>query len=142
MEKRIVVDTNVLVSAVLSRDGAAREVLRQCLTGAARPLIGNALFLEYEDVLSREELFAKALIDPEERTALLDAVLGVCQWIHISYLWRPNLRDESDNHLVELAVAGNAAWIVTGNTRDFAEGELVFDGFRVVTPGSWLKESD
>ena len=65
--------------------------------------------------------------------------LGVRQWINISYLRRPNLRDESDNHPVELAVAGNAAWIVTGNARDVAEGELVFDGFRVVTPGEWLK---
>ena len=140
MEKRIVVDTNVLVSAVLSRDGAAREVLRQCLTGDARPLIGNAVYLEYEDVMSREELFARAPISPEERTELLDDVLSACQWINISYLWRPNLRDESDNHLVELAVAGNAAWIVTGNARDVAEGELVFDGFRVVAPGVWLKE--
>ena len=139
MQKRIVVDTNVLVSAVLSPDGAAREVLRQCLAGAAQPLIGNALFLEYEDVLSGEELFAEALIGLEERAALMDAVLGVCQWINISYLWRPNLRDEADNHVVELAVAGNAAWIVTGNARDVAEAELVFDGFRVVTPGEWLK---
>ena len=142
MLQRIVVDTNVLVSGILSPDGAAREVLRRCLTGAARPLIGNALFLEYEDVLSREELFAAASIGPEDRTVLLDAVLGVCQWINISYLWRPNLRDESDNHLVELAVAGNAAWILTGNTRDIEVGELIFDGFRVVTPGAWLKEDD
>ena len=135
MVQRIVVDTNVLVSAVLSPDGAARGVLRRCLTGAAWPLIGNALFLEYEDVLSREALFAAAPSGPEDRATLLDAVLGVCQWISISYLWRPNLREESDNHLVELAVAGNAAWIVTGNERDVAAGELVFDGFRVVTPG-------
>ncbi len=56
------------------------------------------------------------------------------QRIIVSYLWRPNLRDESDNHLVELAVAGVAAWIVTGNERDVAAGKLVFDGFRVVTP--------
>ena len=102
---------------------AALAVLRRCLTGAARPMIGNALFLEYEDVLSREGLFAAAPIDPDDRAVLLDAVLGACQWIHISYLWRPNLRDESDNHLVELAVAGNAAWIVTGSERDVAAGE-------------------
>lgn len=132
-------DTNVLVSVVRSSNCAARKVLRQCLAGDAQPLVGNTLFLEYEDVLSREVLFAKALIGPEERTALMDAVLGVCQWINISHLWPPNLPDESDNHLVELAVAGNAAWIVTGNARDVAEGELVFDGFQVVTPGAWLK---
>ena len=68
----------------LSPDGAAREVLRRCLTGAARPLIGNALFLEYGDVLSRETLFATAPIGQEDRAALPDAVLGVCQWINIS----------------------------------------------------------
>ncbi len=142
MENRIVIDTNVLISAVLSPNGAARGALRRCLTGTAQPLIGNALFLEYEDVLAREELFAAAPISPEDRAALLDAVLGVCQWINVSFLWRPNLRDESDNHLIELAVAGNAEWIVTNNEKDFAAGELIFGGFRVVTPGAWLMEDD
>ena len=84
MDQRIVVDTNVPVSAVLPPDGAAREVL------AARPgrrgpaANGNALFLEYGDVLSRETLFATAPIGQEDRAALLDTVLGVCQWINIS----------------------------------------------------------
>ena len=140
MVHRVVIDTNVLVAAVLSPDGAAREVLRRCLTGKAQPLIGNALFLEYEDVLSREDLFAVAPIGREDRAILLDAVLSVCQWINITFLWRPNLPDESDNHLIELAVAGNAELIITSNVRDVAAGELVFDGLRIVTPGAWLKE--
>lgn len=140
MASRIVIDTNVLVSAILSPDGAAREVLRRCLLGEAKPLIGNALFMEYEDVLSRDELFADAPIGSVDRAALLDAVLGVCQWTNISFLWRPNLQDEADNHLIELAIAGNAKWIVTGNVRDFAQGELIFDSFRIVPPGDWLKE--
>ena len=139
MAQRIVVDTNVLVSAILSPDGAAREVLRRCLIGTAQPLISNALYREYEDVLSRAEVFATAPIGSEDREALLDAVLGVCRWVNIAFLWRPNLPDESDNHLVELAIAGNAEWIVTGNTRDIAAGELIFDSFRIVTPGAWLK---
>ena len=136
------IDTNVVVSAILSPDGAAREVLRRCLTGHARPLVGNALFLEYEDVLAREELFSAAPITSDDRAALLDALLSVCEWVHISFLWRPNLADESDNHLIELAIAGNAASIITGNTRDFAAHELVFDSVRIVTPGNWLKEDD
>ena len=135
-------DTNILVSAILSPDGAAREVLRRCLSGSAQPLMSNALFLEYEDVLSRQHLFAAAPIDSSEREALLDAFLGVSQWINIAFLWRPNLPDEADNYLIELAIAGNSKWIVTGNARDVAAGELVFDGFRVVTPGDWLKEND
>jgi len=136
------VDTNILVSAILSPDGAAREVLRRCLNGNVQPLISNALFLEYEDVLSRHHLFAAAPIESSEREALLDALLGVCQWINITFLWRPNLPDEADNHLIELAVAGNSRWIVTGNAKDVAAGELVFDSFRVITPGEWLKEND
>ena len=142
MVRRIVVDTNVLVSAILSPDGAAREVLRRCLTSEVQPLIGNALFLEYEDVLSREELFAAAPIGSEDRAALLNDVLSVCRWVNISFLWRPNLPDESDNHLIELAIAGNAEWIVTGNARDIAAGELIFDSFRIVTPSTWLKGGD
>ncbi len=140
MARRIVVDTNILVSAILSPDGAAREVLRRCLTGKYLPLIGNALFLEYEDVLSREKLFAAAPIGPEDRETLLDAFLGTCRWIEIAFLWRPNLPDEADNHLIELAVAGNATAIVTHNARDLAAGELAFDGFRIVAPGDLLKE--
>ena len=87
-------------------------------------------------------MFATAPIGPEDRVARVDAVLGVCQGINIWYLWRPKLPDESDNHLIELVVAGNAAWIVTGNVRDIAPVEQVFDGFRVVTSGAWLKEED
>ena len=142
MVRRIVVDTNVLVSAILSPDGAAREVLRRCLTGEVQPLIGNALFFEYEDVLSREELFAAAPIGSEDRAALLNDVLSVCRWVNISFLWRPNLPDESDNHLIELAIAGNAEWIVTGNARDIAAGELISDSVHIVTPSAWLKGGD
>ena len=138
--KRVAIDTQVLVSAILSPGGAAGEVLRRCLSGHARPLVGNALFLEYEDVLAREELFTAASITSNDRAELLDAPLSVCEWVDVTFLWRPNLRDESDNHLIELAIAGNAESIITGNTRDFSAGELVFDSLRVVTPGNWLKE--
>ncbi|MDE0254672.1 MAG: PIN domain-containing protein, partial [Rhodospirillaceae bacterium] len=103
-------------------------------------LIGNALFLEYEDVLSREKLFAAAPVDPADLEALLDAFLGACQWIEIAFLWRPNLPDEADNHPVELAVAGNASEIVTHNAGDLAAGDLAFDGIRIVAPGDLLKE--
>lgn len=85
-------------------------------------LIGNALFPENQDVLVREELFAAAPTSPEDRAVLLDAVFGDCLWIGVALFRRLNFRDTSDIHLIELAVAGNAAWIVTGNGKDFAVG--------------------
>ena len=87
-------------------------------------------------------MFAGTPLGSDDRAALLDAVLGTCEWVNIAFLWRPNLPDESDNHLIELAIAGNATWIVTGNTKDFAAGELVFDTLRIATPGAWLKGDD
>jgi putative PIN family toxin of toxin-antitoxin system len=135
--RRIVVDTNVLVSAILSPERAARVVLRLSLESRVRPLIGNALFAEYEDVLGRDALFARAPIGAADRAALLDAFLGVCEWVAIAFLWRPNLRDEADNHLVELAVAGNADWIVTRDL-DLGSGEMRFDHIRIGTPGAFL----
>ena len=61
--------------------------------------------------------------------------------VSVYYLWRPNLPDEADNHVVELAVAGDAEAIVTHNTRDFCRNELRFPGLTVVTPGALTTEN-
>ena len=56
----MVVDTNVLVSALNSATGASREVLRRCLRREWQPIMGLKLFLEMEDTLSRRAGFAAA----------------------------------------------------------------------------------
>ncbi|MFN5612851.1 MAG: putative toxin-antitoxin system toxin component, PIN family, partial [Pseudanabaena sp.] len=106
MESRIVIDTSVLISALIGSTGASRELIRLCLQGEYQPLMGNTLFLEYESVVLREEIITQCTLTKQEILILLDAFMSVCQWIDIYYLWRPNLRDEADNHLIELAIAG------------------------------------
>ena len=96
-------DTNVFVAATSSASGASREVLRRCLSGRYEPLMGQALFAEYESVLARSEPFLRSPISDRERDALLAALISRCTWVRVYYLWRPNLPDEADNHLVELA---------------------------------------
>jgi len=64
-----------------------------------------------------------------------------CRWTRIYFLWRPNLRDESDNHLVELAVAGGAEAVVTRNKRDFRGAELKFENLAVLTPAECLRRT-
>lgn len=142
---RIVLDTNILVSALLVGDGAGtapRRVLRLCLEGRAVPLMGAALYAEYKDVLAREELFARSPLSPAEREAVFDALMSACLWTPVYYLWRPNLPDAGDDHLVELALAGGADWIVTNNLRDLGRGELHFDHLAIGTAGDFLDRHD
>jgi len=134
-----VIDTNILVSALLTA-GPNRQVIRACLLGRLQPLIGSALFLEYEDLLARTALFRRSLLDQDERREWFAAFVSVCEWVEVYYLWRPNLRDEGDNHLMELAVAGGAEYIVTNNLRDLKSGELRFPSIRVRSPQEVLEE--
>lgn len=135
---RIVIDTNILVGACIGA-GAANRSIAACLRGQARPLIGTALLHEYEDVLHRESVFAQGRLNIDERETLLDIFLAKCEWVRIYYAWRPNLRDEADNHLLELAVAGNAEMIVTRNLKDFRDMELRFPQIRICTPETFLE---
>jgi putative PIN family toxin of toxin-antitoxin system len=135
----IVLDTNVFVGACMGQGPSAR-IVERCLRGHATPAMGSALLLEYEDVLSRASLFQGCRLDAGEREELLDIFLASCAWVKTYFLWRPNLRDEADNHVVELAVACGASHIVTWNTRDFAAMELRFPLLRLATPPEFLKE--
>lgn len=75
----------------------------------------------------------------KEREAFLGAFLSVCEWVRVYYLWRPNLPDEADNHLVELAVAAGDDAIVSSNTRDLRRSELNFPHLQILAPAQFLK---
>jgi uncharacterized protein len=137
MPRTIVVDTNVFIGALLGR-GASNRLVDACLAGEFQPLMGAALFSEYEDVVSREALFASSLLGRKEREEVLDIFLASCRWVHVYFAWRPNLRDEADNHLIELALAGGAEAVVTMNKRDLSSGELRFPQLSIVTPQELL----
>jgi putative PIN family toxin of toxin-antitoxin system len=133
----LVIDTNVFVSALRSEGGAARQVLRGALTGRYRPVFGNALWLEYEDLLGRDVW--GSLTTATERQQVLAALAKTGRWVTVYFGWRPNLPDEGDNHLIELAVAANAPVIVTHNVRDVARGELIWNALRVITPAQCME---
>ncbi|PAT37953.1 putative toxin-antitoxin system toxin component, PIN family [Vandammella animalimorsus] len=135
----IVVDTNVFVGACLGL-GACSRVIAACIQGRHMPLMGSTLLTEYEDVLSRHPLFACSRLDDRERQELLDIFLSNCRWIRVYYAWRPNLPDEGDNHLFELAIAGNAQAIVSRNLRHLRQGQLHFPDLRLLSPEQFSKE--
>lgn len=134
----LVIDTNVWISALISQDGASREIIKLALLGEISPQISSALFLEYEAVMNRKSIQKQCSLKVDEQKELFQAFLSVCTYNEIFYLWRPNLKDADDNFLVELAVASNSAFIITENIQDLKSNELHFD-FKSVTVKEFLK---
>ena len=135
----VVLDTNIMVAALLRRGGSARAVLRACLSGQYQPVLGPALMAKYEDVLGRTDLFTDSVLSAKERDEVFDGFLNRCRWVEVFFAWRPNLPDEADNHLIELGVAARADAIITRNLRDISHGELKFPSLRVLTPEHCLE---
>jgi putative PIN family toxin of toxin-antitoxin system len=134
----VIIDTNVFVSAMRSSGGASRQVLRGVLNRKYRPLFGNALWNEYEDLLRRDVWTLETT--EAQRRDVMAALASVSRWVTVYYGWRPNLSDEGDNHLIELAVAGNAQALVTHNVRDFVRSELKWPSIEILTPSQFLEQ--
>ena len=138
--RRIVVDTNVIVAALRTdagAQGASRALLRAALAGQCRLLFGNALWLEYRDLLDRHSW--TPITTDQERREIVAALVKDGEWVEVRFRWRPNLPDEADNHLIELAVAGNAEAIVTHNVKDLKSGELRWPDLKILTPAQYLE---
>jgi predicted nucleic acid-binding protein len=133
---RVVLDTNVLVAAVRSRQGASFEVLSRVGTGMFEVAVSVPLVLEYEDALLRH-VAATSLTESDIRD-LLDYVCSVASHQEVFFLWRPFLRDVADDMIVALAVAAGCEIIVTHNVRDFRGAERF--AIRVITPAQFLQE--
>ena len=135
----IVLDTNVLVSALLRGGRSSRGVVRACLKRRYQAVLGPALLSEYEEVMGRDALFEGSSLTARERQDVLDGLLAQSRWVEVFYAWRPNLPDEADNHLIELAVAAQADAIVTRNLRHLSRVELKFPSIQILSPERCLE---
>jgi putative PIN family toxin of toxin-antitoxin system len=131
---RIIIDTNVLVAALRSRDGASFKLLSLIDSGLFALSVTVPLVFEYEDVVKREHLG----IDGASAQAVLDYFCAVASHHQVYFMWRPFLRDAKDDLVLEAAVAANATHIVTFNTRDF-EGSERF-GIQALWPADFLSQ--
>lgn len=134
---QIVLDTNVLVAGLRSREGASFLLLS--LVGADRRFEVNLsvpLVLEYESALKRSGT-VPALTE-EEIDSVLDYLCSVGHHREIYFLWRPVLRDPKDDMVLEVAVEASCEFLVTHNLRDFKGIERF--GVRAVSPIEFLRE--
>ncbi len=132
---QIILDTNVLLSAVRSQFGASFRLLSLIEDSRFRINLSVALILEYEDVLKRPELNPN--LTDQETDNILDFLCQNANLRKIFYLWRPTLRDPKDDFVLELAVESDCDYIVTFNTKDFAEAEKF--GIKAIKPSEFLQ---
>jgi putative PIN family toxin of toxin-antitoxin system len=115
MKPRIVIDTNVIITALKSSKGASNKLLQFFGTDKFVSHISVALIIEYEAVIKR--LLPNLRV--QEINYLLDYICATSKHTKIYYLWRPCLKNPKDDMVLELAVAAEADFIVTYNLRDF-----------------------
>lgn len=129
-------DTNVLVAALRSKEGASAEALRAAYDGRITAVANVALFLEYEAVLTREEHLAAGGVSHAEAIAALDALAMRLAPAEPHFNWRPQLGDADDEMVLDAAVNGAAACILTFEISTFREASARF-GIEVLTPGAF-----
>jgi len=132
---QIVIDTNVLLSALRSRRGASYRLL-MCLGGDMFDIhISVPLILEYEDAI-KNSLDALSFTE-QDIDDVIDYLCAVGRHHKLYYLWRPYLRDPKDDMVLEVAVAAGCDFIITYNKKDF-EGTQQF-GVGILTAQEFLK---
>ena len=128
---KIVLDTNVLVSGLLNSYHAPGEIVRMTSSGALLLCYDARILGEYREVLSRPKFkfdttFVEPFLDYIQSEGLLVAAVPLKQ----------PLPDPSDEMFLEVALAGNARCLVTGNLKDFPVSKR--QGMAVVSPGEMI----
>lgn len=129
---RIVVDTNVIVSALLHPGRQADRVLEAIRDRGDRVLYDARIEREYREVLARPKFKS---IDPEHSRHLLSRLIDQGEPVEVAEPFAIEMTDPDDRCFVEVAIAGRADVLLTGNGRDYPTGL----GFDVLDPGTLMR---
>jgi len=141
---KIVIDTDVFLSSLFSRQGASYRVvswLAKEFSDHKRQynVVSNTLVTELCDVLQRPANIIRAQSSPKGMECFVNAVCLVSYHQRINFLWRPFLKDSDDDMVLEVAFNAKANYIITYNKRDF-EGVEKYFSIKVLTPKEFLIE--
>jgi len=127
---KIVLDTNVLVSGLLSPFGSPADILRLVLSNQLQLCVDARILTEYREVLQRPKFqFDKGRVE-----ILMDYIQKICMLVNSIPL--PNtITDPDDIPFLEVAVSGGAKYLVTGNIRHFPE---LYGNVKIITPSELM----
>ena len=133
--QRVVIDTNVIVSALIQKSFPYRIIYELFIEDKINLCISKALMAEYYDVLRRPK-FA-AYYDFIARAETLLADIEAKSTMYIPQISLEIISDKDDNKILELADVCAADYIITGNTNDFTFP--TYKNTQIVTPKNyWL----
>lgn len=135
----LTLDTNILYQALMSKTGASYFILQQVRNRKIQIVLSVPVFFEYQDVLTRDKSLKDFELKLNDVEKFLRFIAYIGKTFEIYFLLRPNLKDEKDNKIVELAVTSQSDYLITSNIRDFKNAELKFDELKVITPSEFVK---
>jgi putative PIN family toxin of toxin-antitoxin system len=138
---RLVLDTNIYVSNLISEKGNPAKIVRWWLEGEFDVLVSQPIIDEILLVSGYERIQKKYAQVRENRLEYAALIAEQALWIEPQEKLDVIAADESDNRYVECAVAGGAQYIITGDEHLLELGE--YEGIRVLTPAAFvaLKEA-
>jgi hypothetical protein len=104
---------------------------------SAVPLATPGLFLEYEEVLLREETLAATGFGRQEMEDFLDTLAALVEPVRVDFDWRPFLPDSDDDQVANSAFNGDADCVVSNNLRHLRPIETRF-GIPVMSPSGFV----
>ncbi len=135
----VTIDTSVLFQGLYSNKGASYQILRLLKEGKIQLALSVPVFMEYCDVLKRQSTLKKTGLNTTQINAVLDYIALTGLEHKISFLYRPNLKDESDNKFIELALASQSGYLITANIKHFTTNqELILFNVKAVTTGEFI----
>jgi putative PIN family toxin of toxin-antitoxin system len=130
---RLVMDTDTVVAAMRSPEGASAAIIRAVRRKQATLLLSVPLAMEYEAVCRRSEHREASGLSHRQIEIFLDAIIAMGEPVPTHFLWRPQLRDPNDEMVLEAAVNGRAHALVTFNVRDYGSAATQF-GLELLLP--------
>jgi uncharacterized protein len=137
---RVVLDTNLVISTILSPEGKPATILRMVLNAELDLVLSPALLEKISLVLNYEKirkLFIKRSVTPQKMKDALQKIVKIA--IVVSGKTKVNRidKDPSDNMLLSCALEGKADFIISGDHHltDFVS----FEGISIVNPDIFLK---
>jgi uncharacterized protein len=128
---RVVIDTNVVVSANLRDEGLPAAILDLAANKRILMCVSEAVLAEYKDVLNRPRLKLAAKRVARSLAVIRKTSLVVKPTRTVTVI----KNDEPDNRLLECAHAASADYLVTGNTKHFPN---TFEAIMIVTPKQFI----